>query len=63
MCDKVNSFPREGWSGSVKSFHIPEGGTLRLYNNEDQKGKVVTFTESQTCVDGYTFSLLQKMQK
>lgn len=62
LCDRVNSFPKEGWSGPVKSFHLPPGGTLKLYDQENLNGKIVTFTESQTCVDNYKFSLLQRAE-
>lgn len=62
LCDRVNSFPKEGWSGPVKSFHLPPGGTLKLYDQENLNGKLVTFTESQTCVDNYKFSLLQRAE-
>jgi hypothetical protein len=62
ICDREDSFPKKGWKGPVKSFHLPPNKTLKLYDQENLGGKVVTFTESQKCVENLSFSFLQRAQ-
>lgn len=51
ICDRVNSFPKTGWNKPIKSYYIPDGKVLKIYNEENQKGTLLRLEESNQCIE------------
>lgn len=59
ICDRVPSFPQEGWNKPVKSFRVPANKVLKVYQKELYKGKQVRIEEDQKCVEVLQFTFAQ----
>ncbi|CAD8071148.1 unnamed protein product [Paramecium sonneborni] len=58
ICSKSPNFLKDKIPLQSKSIRIPPQGRLTLFEKNDYNGKKVTFTEDQTCLDNFDFSLI-----
>ncbi|CAD8064358.1 unnamed protein product [Paramecium sonneborni] len=59
VCDRKMSFPKDGWNKPVKSFKVPDGKVLKVYNEENLKGLSIRIEKDLPCMEVPKFSFLQ----
>ncbi|KAM3136428.1 hypothetical protein pb186bvf_011386 [Paramecium bursaria] len=59
VCDRDLSFPKSGWNKPVKSFKVPAGKVLKVYQQENLEGKSIRIEQNLQCMEVPKFSYLE----
>jgi hypothetical protein len=59
ICDRVVSMPKSGWNKPIKSFKIPEGKVLKIFNQENLNGESLAIDKDEQCMENVRFTFAQ----
>lgn len=60
ICDSIPNLKESGWNVPVKSIKVPSGKALSLFPEASYAGEGKRFTESQNCLTGKNYLLVNK---